>query len=428
MKSIKDIIQKKLFKSEFNRNVLTLMTGTTIAQALPIAVTPILTRLYSPEEFGFFALFLATITILGSAVNGRYEQAILLPSKNDDAINVAALGLLIAFFFFSILLFLVIIFNSKITILLGNDNLRLWLYIVPFVVLIIGLFNILNYLNIRKKKYMDIAKAKIFKSSVMSSLQLFLGYLKFGVSGLIIGQVISQIVANFQLAKNSKKNYNLNKIKKKDILRVAKKYIKFPKYSLWAGLLNISSHQTTSILISFVYGMKSLGFYFLPFRVLGLPTSLISGAIGDVFFQQASAEKIKTGTAKITFVKTFKKLICISFLIFFPIYWVIEDLFIFVFGESWAIAGLYAKILTPLFFIQFCISPLTTMNVIFKKNEVSLYWQIVLFFLHSGLIAIFYFLKISIEIYLQTMVIVIGTHYIVMLVIISSYNKKRNKS
>ena len=39
-------------KSEFGRNVLTLLTGTTVAQIIPMASMPILTRLYVPEEFG----------------------------------------------------------------------------------------------------------------------------------------------------------------------------------------------------------------------------------------------------------------------------------------------------------------------------------------------------------------------------------------
>ena len=51
-------------KSEFSRNVLKVMTGTTFAQALPILVAPVLTRLYSPEEFGVFYLFAALVSIL----------------------------------------------------------------------------------------------------------------------------------------------------------------------------------------------------------------------------------------------------------------------------------------------------------------------------------------------------------------------------
>ncbi|MEA1954756.1 MAG: hypothetical protein U9O24_10240 [Campylobacterota bacterium] len=71
-------------KSEFSRNVLTLMTGTTIAQAIPIAISPILTRIYTLEDFGIFALFIAITAIFGSIANGRYELAIMLPKKDNN--------------------------------------------------------------------------------------------------------------------------------------------------------------------------------------------------------------------------------------------------------------------------------------------------------------------------------------------------------
>ena len=77
-------------KSEFSRNILTLMTGTIIAQAIPIAISPILTRIYRPEDFGLYAIFVAIITILGSVASGRYELAIMLPKKDEDAINIFA--------------------------------------------------------------------------------------------------------------------------------------------------------------------------------------------------------------------------------------------------------------------------------------------------------------------------------------------------
>jgi len=66
-------------KSDFKKNVLTLMAGTTIAQAIPIAISPILTRLYTPEEFGLFALFLAIVSIFGVVATMRYEMAIVQP-------------------------------------------------------------------------------------------------------------------------------------------------------------------------------------------------------------------------------------------------------------------------------------------------------------------------------------------------------------
>jgi len=100
-------------KSEFSRNVLTLMTGTTIAQAIPIAISPIVTRIYTPEDFGIFALFIAIITIFGSIANGRYELAIMLPKKDEDAINIFALGFIIISVMSLFLLILVVISYSN---------------------------------------------------------------------------------------------------------------------------------------------------------------------------------------------------------------------------------------------------------------------------------------------------------------------------
>ena len=147
------MIQRHKPLSEFNRNVLTLMTGTTIAQAIPIAISPILTRIYTPEDFGVLALFVAITSIFGSIANGRYELAIMLPKKDENAINIFALGLIITFSMSFILLVLVVLFNEQITELLKNDEISVWLYFVPIAVLFIGLYNMLAYYNNRKKYY-----------------------------------------------------------------------------------------------------------------------------------------------------------------------------------------------------------------------------------------------------------------------------------
>jgi len=118
---------KKLLKNEFNRNVLTLLTGTTIAQALPIAISPILTRIYTPEDFGVFALFISISAIFAAIVNGKYELAIVVPEKDEDAYNIAALSLLIATGISVVLLLIVIFFHSWILMLLDNKEISPWL-------------------------------------------------------------------------------------------------------------------------------------------------------------------------------------------------------------------------------------------------------------------------------------------------------------
>ena len=238
-------------KNEFSRNVLTLMTGTTIAQAIPITISPILTRLYSPEDFGLFALFISITSIFGSIANGRYELAIMLPAKDEDAINIFALGFIITSAISLILFIIVIFFNDYISSLLNNNEIRMWLYFVPIVVFFIGSYNILNYFNNRQKKYKDLAKATIIKSIVIAIIQLSVGLIKSGVSGLIGGQIGSYFVANTKLLKNILKDKVLmSKISIVSIIGLAKRYKKFPQYSMWAILANSLAQNLANILIS----------------------------------------------------------------------------------------------------------------------------------------------------------------------------------
>lgn len=167
---------KQFMSNEFNKNVLKLMTGATIAQAIPVAISPILTRLYTPEDFGVLTIFIALTAIFGSIVNARYELAIVLPEKEEDSINLVALSILIAIFISSLLLVAILLFKNSIILLLGNDQIGLWLYFVPLTVLFIGIFNSLNYLNTRLKMFGVIAKVKVVKSVSLAIVQLGLGF------------------------------------------------------------------------------------------------------------------------------------------------------------------------------------------------------------------------------------------------------------
>ena len=385
------MINKLKPKSEFSRNVLTLMTGTTIAQAIPIAISPILTRVYTPEDFGIFALFFAMIAIFGSISNGRYELAIMLPEKDEDAINIFALGFMITFTMSLILLILVILFHDFIISFLENDKIGIWLYFVPFTVFFIGFFNILNYFNTRKKEYKNIANAKIIKSIVLAIVQLSIGIIKQGATGLITGQILSQLFANWQLFKTIiKDKILLSHISLKNIWSQAKRYKNFPKFSLMGVFANELSIHFTNILISSFFTVTTLGFYSLVQKILGMPSVLIGSSIGQVFFQEATEEKIKKGNAISVFTRTLKKLLIIATVAFGLLFFIVEDLFAFVFGENWRIAGTYAQIVIPLFFIRFISSSVSTIYDIFDGLKIELIWQVTLLL---GIIIILYLFK-----------------------------------
>ena len=187
---------KKYKLNDFNKNVIKLMTGATLAQAIPVAISPILTRLYTPKDFGVLALFVAITSILGTIANARYELAIVLPEKDEESINIVALSIIISSSFSILLLILILFFHNQIVLLLGNQEISVWLYTVPLVVFFIGIFNALNYYNTRMQKFGVIAQVKVVKSITLSVVQIVFGLFKAGVGGLISGQIVSHIFAN----------------------------------------------------------------------------------------------------------------------------------------------------------------------------------------------------------------------------------------
>lgn len=379
-------------RSEFSRNVVTLMTGATVAQAIPVAISPILTRLYGPEDFGVLALFVALTSIFGAIANGRYELAIMLPESDEDALNVAALGLLIAAALSFLLLCIAVAFNGPISVLLGNGDIGPWLYLVPLTVLFMGLFNALNYYNNRLKQYRDIARTGMLKSVVLAATQLGLGFLKVGAGGLVAGQVLSALLANARLLKNTTRRVDWRVVVRRDrMLALAARYRDFPKYSMPAILANTLSQQLTNILVSSFFSVATLGYYSLVQRVLGMPSALVGNAVSQVFFKQAVAERKETGLAISTFDSTVKKLVFISVPVFFVLYLVVEDLFAVVFGERWRVAGIYAKLLLPFFAIRFVVAAVTTINSVFEKQRISLAWQILLLIVSISTVLIAHF-------------------------------------
>jgi len=415
-------------KSEFTRNVLTLMTGTVVAQAVPIAISPILTRIYSPEEFGLFALFFAILSILSVLVNGRYENAVMLPKKDEDALHLFALGIIINIFLSTIILIIITVFNDPITKALGNEEISLWLYFIPISLFFTGLFNILNSMNNRQKNYKDIASATITKSMVMVLVQLVIGLVKSGAAGLILGQILAQFFANVKLFKNIiKDKKEIFSIKKLKIIALAIKYKKFPIFSLPSALANVLSGQLSNILISSFYSVSTLGFYSFVQRILGIPSSLIGNSIGQVYYEEGTKERKKKGMLIDTFNTTFKKLIILGLPSFSILFFVVEDLFAFVFGEEWRIAGHYAQIVIPMFFMRFVVTSLSSTYDIFQALKIELVWQVVLLVGSVVIVIVSHLMNIEFEKLLIALSLYISIMQLISLYIMKKISSKKVK-
>ena len=354
------------------------MTGTAFAQALPIAVSPILTRLYSPEEFGRFALYLAVAMIASVLVTGRYELAILLPRQDKDALHIAALAMALSIVISAILLLVVILFAQPIAAMLGDSALAPWLYWVPASTLLLGLYQSLNYWTNRKAQYKRMAISRTVQSGSAALAQVGTGYAGSNAIGLMCGQITGQILTTGVLARLiwQEENSQIRTINPLRCMALAKKYINFPKYLIIAHGFNTASGQMPVLLLSSLFNTAAAGFFTLTQRVMAAPMSLIAKALGDVFRQEASQSYARQGQCKAIYQRTFKRLFFIAALPFAGFFFLAPTLFAWVFGSEWRVAGEYAQILTPMAFLQFITSPLSSMYIIAEKQKIDLLWQI----------------------------------------------------
>ncbi|HQS71853.1 MAG TPA: oligosaccharide flippase family protein [Sulfurovum sp.] len=372
------MIHKLKPKSEFNRNVLTLMTGTTIAQAIPIAISPILTRIYTPEDFGVFALYMSLASVLSVVATGRYELAIMLPQKDEDAVNIVALSVIIAFFVSFMALIIVFVFNAWITNLLGNAEISNWLYFIPITVLLTGIYQSLNYWSNRKKEYNRLATSRVIQSGATATTNLGLGFGGFGVSGLVFGGVVGQSLAISALATKIWKQDNefINYINKNRMTVLMKKYIDFPKINMFHSFLNEGKNLIVNILLVKFYNSFILGQFYMVNKILLLPSSLIGGSISQVLFRVCSEKYNQKEDFSNSVLKVMIKLFLIALVPFFIIVIFGKEIFSFVLGENWESAGELASTYALYVLFHFVASPVSVVPLIVEKQKTAFYWNL----------------------------------------------------
>jgi len=397
-------------KGGFVANVLVLMTGTTIAQAIPLAISPILSRIYTPENFGVFALFISITSILSVMATGRYELVIMLPEKDEDAINVLVLSILVAFGVSLLILLIVFVFNSQITKLLGNEEISKWLYFVPLFVLLTGMYQSFNYWFTRNKQFKTLSISRVSKSTAGGLTSVPLGFLNFGSAGLITGGLAGQAVATLFLGwqarrddKNKRKFISKGKIKEN-----AKRYKDFPKYSTINSLLNTASNQIPIFLLTSFFSTTITGFYSFGHRIVTVPMGLLGRSVAQVFYETASKTYNEKGDLYGLVKNVYIKLAKVGIIPFALFFIFAPDLFAIVFGSQWREAGVYTRILTPWLFIAFLNSPITFIVGIVGKLGKYVIFETLLFLsralsiisgffiFHSATISIVLFSSVSV--------------------------------
>ena len=365
---------RNIWNSEFFRNVATLISGTSLAQAFSVVIYIILSRIYTEEDFGVFGLYMNILNITVIFSTAKYELAILLPKSEREAVNLLGLSGLISVGVSLLLLVIVVPMNDLICRWLGSEQISTWLYFIPLSTLMVGGFTSFRNFSNRQKKYKLIAGANIGQSVSNSLLKLGLGVGIAGAAGLIFGVIFGQLVG-FLIFFVVYWRFNGSKagwIKWSEMKRLGKQYILFPKYNMWQGLLNNLSGAFPVFILSAYFSTAIAGFYTFGYMILYRPVNLVANAFYQVMFQRF-VEKKHDNSSIAPEVKLFLKrtiqLLLLPFIVsgvFFP------EIFGFIFGDKWIEAGRYAQIILPWIFMVSLVMPLSFIPDLYKKQRVAM--------------------------------------------------------
>lgn len=339
-----------------------------IAQVILIITTPIITRLYSPTEFGEFTIFSNIAMILIPIINARCDL-LIVNTKNDRSANILSQ----ISFLISLLILLILIPIFAISA---------WLYpnfILDFIFIIIMLFlvsltNIFtNYLN-KERKYKVLSLINVFRAGSMALLQIIFGLLALGSLGLIIGFSLSYIAGITLGYKTFKKHFNIvrDKEETKALFLENKNQL---VYSTPSILLNSLSFSVVVFFIGILYTNTEVGIYGMAIRVLGIPVTIISLGLSKIFMQQANDYYIEHGNFRNLLLKFSSILVIVSIILYVPLYLFSEELVNILLGHSWVDAITVIKIVIPLFVIRLIVSTVSLSVIVLQKQQLELILQ-----------------------------------------------------
>jgi len=348
--------RSRIARGDFARSVLTIVIGTGLSQGIIILSAPIMTRLYSPTDYGLYAVASSIMGILISITCLRFEYVVPLPGDDQAAADALALSM-VANVGVTIVAFVVLVlFQGKILGALGGTAIGGALVLVSFGQLAGGAVSALTNWAIRTKDFAAIAQMRMSQSVAMVAVQVGLGLVGMDHIGLLIGAVVSRIAGSGRLLRSAMASNaaELRGISWSGIKRIARRYQRFAMLSTPAALLNALGLQLPTLVLVALYGAPAGGLFALADRICSAPLQLVAGAVGNVFLAEAS-RNARTSPAAIRglFLRTTWQLVRLGTLPTIALAIVAPLVSGFILGTEWETTGIYVAILTPMYFMTF---------------------------------------------------------------------------
>jgi O-antigen/teichoic acid export membrane protein len=361
-------IKYEITNSEFFRHTLTLISGTTIAQIISYAISPIISRIYSTEEMGDFGLYTRIIAFISAIAMARLELSLPLPKNDSHSYLLFRLAIKIALLTFGIstlLGILYLILNPFSVFLL------FFVLITLFSSVFLIFINLATNWAIRKKNFKVISRSRISNSVFSNGFRLVFGLLGLGSIGIVLSSLVGYVISSIGFLRIFLSDRNIFKAykSKKKTYVLFFEYKDLPFINLPHVLIDLGRDMLIAFLIIYYFGKDHFGSFTYSIIILSLPISLIGQAIGQVFFNKCSNMVNNDESVFGLLKRTLSILGLISIIPFILLFFFGSELFSFVFGSTWETAGYYSEILSIGTFFNFLVSPLSNLPIVLKKQK-----------------------------------------------------------
>lgn len=351
---------RRVFQRVRNQELARLISGmmalTLIGQGLYVLAGPFIGRLYSPEEVGYFGLFVTVSAVLGVFACGLYDLAI--PAVRDDE-QARRLGGVCMAFSFGLATIAGIGFTTATAIpALGLGNLPAWSGVMMGIAIVTqGWLLVGQAWAIRSNEVLAIGQGHVLMNGTRSVLQVLGGVILPFWFILVTGELIARVAQAFRM-NIGKMSGSKAEFKPKQMNKIVIEYRRFPMIFGPAFSLDSMSTLLHTGMIGALFGAVEMGQYFLMRRTLDLPVAFAFRSLSDAFFakQLALARQAPEQLTQF-FVKMSGLLAMLGIGVSWPLFVWGAELFKLFYGPNWALAGQLAAIMVVPIILNLAVAP-----------------------------------------------------------------------
>lgn len=357
----------------FRDDFLVLLTGSTLGQLILILSVPVISRLYSPSAVGAFGAFSALESILFVVACLRYDQAIAITPRRDEAVALLRLSLWIAGCFALVVALVFCFVSPSVKLELGVSGIPFFAPLLGATLFATAAVRALTLWSIRTGLLGSVARSRFALSISQAGGQSVGGAAGAGSGGLALGYFIGRMVAVTYLWLRVRNDIKLGH---RTMGRMAREAWRFPLYLAPSALLNAVSLQLPTLLVASRYGVVALGSFVLATRVASVSVHLLSQPVSEALLARfVRNHDLATADLRRDVKAVCARLLPLAMLVSVPLVIGGPQITQLVLGDRWASAGELARVLAPAFALQLIVSPLAVVLVAKRRQLVQLGWD-----------------------------------------------------